>query len=44
VGDDVSTVRVCVLFDWHAPHGEYVNDEQVAGAGAATVNVKLTGW
>jgi hypothetical protein len=21
-GDDVSTVRVCVLFDWHVPHGE----------------------
>ncbi len=21
-GEDVSTVRVCVLFDWQAPHGE----------------------
>ena len=31
VGDDESTVRVCVLSAWHEPHAEYVNDEQVGG-------------
>jgi len=28
-GDDVSTVRVCVLLDWQVPQAEYVNDVQV---------------
>ena len=32
-GDEVSTVRVCVLFDWQEPHAEYVNAEQVVTGG-----------
>jgi len=32
-GDDVSTVLVWVLFDWHAPHAEYVNELQVVTGG-----------
>ena len=33
LGDDEVTVRVCVLFDWHALHVEYVNDVQVVTGG-----------
>ena len=32
-GDEETTVRVCVLFVWQAPHAEYVNDEQVVTGG-----------
>jgi hypothetical protein len=32
-GDDVTTVRVCVPLDWHAPQVEYVNDVQVVTGG-----------
>ena len=32
-GEDEATVRVCVLFDWQAPHAEYVNAEQVVTGG-----------
>ena len=32
-GDELATVRVCWLFDWQAPHAEYVNDVQVVGGG-----------
>jgi hypothetical protein len=31
VGDDVATVRVCVLSDWQVPQPEYVNELQVYG-------------
>jgi hypothetical protein len=27
-GDDVTTVRVCVLSDWQVPQPEYVNEVQ----------------
>jgi hypothetical protein len=32
-GDDADTVRVCVPFDWHAPHALYVNELQVVTGG-----------
>ncbi len=30
-GEEVSTVLVCVLFDWQAPQALYVKDVQVGG-------------
>ncbi len=30
-GEEVSTVLVWVLFDWHAPHALYVKDVQAGG-------------
>ena len=32
-GDEDTTVRVCVLSAWQAPHAEYVNDVQVVTGG-----------
>ena len=32
-GEDVSTVLVCVLVAWQAPHAEYVNALHVVGVG-----------
>jgi hypothetical protein len=33
LGDEAVSVRVCVPFDWHAPHAEYVNEVQVVTGG-----------
>ena len=33
VGDEVSTVLLCVLLDWQAPQAEYVNEVQVVTGG-----------
>jgi hypothetical protein len=43
VGDEVSTVRVWVLFDWQVPQAEYVNDVQVGAGGTYVHDCEVTG-